>query len=143
MPAVVRRTSYVEGPRRAADGSILGLPDANVKAQVGGASLLGGRAPCARIAAVMQTTAVRPAQDKPLPHLVRPMALGDISQVMEVEQQSFPTMWPPTAFRREIQQNRLARYLVAVERRQASSPGEGEAPPGGRAAGGGRLPGGR
>ena len=47
------------------------------------------------------------------------MRLGDISQVMEVEQQSFPTMWPPTAFKRELQQNRLARYLVAVERREA------------------------
>ena len=57
----------------------------------------------------MQTTAVRPEQDKPLPHLVRPMGLGDVSQVMEVEQQSFPRMWPPTAFRREIEQNRLAR----------------------------------
>jgi len=87
----------------------------------------------------MQTTAVRPAQDKPLPHLVRPMGLGDISQVMEVEQQSFPTMWPPTAFRREIQQNRLARYLVAVERRgeppPALPPGEGEAPQEARPAG--------
>ena len=103
---------------------------------------MGGRAPCARIAAVMQTTAVRPAQDKPLPHLVRPMGLGDISQVMEVEQQSFPTMWPPTAFRREIQQNRLARYLVAVERREAPPPGEGEAPPEARPAGFGRFLGG-
>ncbi|MDO8612752.1 MAG: ribosomal protein S18-alanine N-acetyltransferase [Dehalococcoidia bacterium] len=74
----------------------------------------------------MQTTAVRPAQDRPLPHFVRPMGLGDISQVMEVEQQSFPTMWPPTAFRREIQHNRLARYLVAVERREAPSRGDGE-----------------
>jgi ribosomal-protein-alanine N-acetyltransferase len=26
-------------------------------------------------------------------------------------------MWPPTAFKRELQHNRLARYLVAVERR--------------------------
>ncbi len=50
--------------------------------------------------------------------MVRPMALTDIPQVMEVEQQSFPTMWPPTAFKREIQQNRLARYLVAVRRRE-------------------------
>ncbi len=56
----------------------------------------------------MQTAAVR--------YLVRPMNLGDIPQVMEVEQQSFPTTWPQTAFKRELQQNRLARYLVAVER---------------------------
>ena len=52
----------------------------------------------------MQTAAVR--------YLVRPMNLGDIPQVMEVEQQSFPTMWPQTAFKRELQQNRLARYQI-------------------------------
>jgi ribosomal-protein-alanine N-acetyltransferase len=56
------------------------------------------------------------------------MTLGDIGQVMEVEQQSFPTMWPQTAFKREIQQNRLARYLVAAQRREGTSHGE-EAPP--------------
>jgi len=55
----------------------------------------------------MQTTAVR--------HMVRPMDIGDISQVMEVEKDSFPSSWPSTAFKREIRHNRLARYLVAVE----------------------------
>jgi ribosomal-protein-alanine N-acetyltransferase len=41
----------------------------------------------------------------------------DIAQVTEVETESFPTSWPPTAFRRELQQNRLAKYLVAAEER--------------------------
>jgi ribosomal-protein-alanine N-acetyltransferase len=48
--------------------------------------------------------------------LVRRMQLSDIPQVLEVERQSFPTMWPPTAFRRELQQNRLAHYIVIGER---------------------------
>ena len=48
-------------------------------------------------------------------YLVRPMRLEDIPQVMEIERESFPTMWPPTAFRRELQQNRLAHYIVVVE----------------------------
>ncbi len=65
----------------------------------------------------MQTTAVR--------QIIRPMSLGDIDQVMEVEQQSFPTLWPPTAFRRELQHNRMARYLVAVHRRGDAPSGEG------------------
>ena len=75
----------------------------------------------------MQTTATR--------YVVRPMDLGDISQVMEIEKDSFPSMWPSTAFKREIRHNRLARYLVAVEQ----SVQEGEAteaefgPPGPRA----------
>lgn len=75
----------------------------------------------------MQTTALR--------YLVRPMTVADIAQVVEVEQESFPTMWPPTAFRRELQHNRLARYLVAVERREDRDGGGdgsqawGEGPP--------------
>ncbi len=44
------------------------------------------------------------------------MNLSDLHQVMEVEKQSFPTMWPQTAFKHELEENRLARYLVAVER---------------------------
>ena len=48
-------------------------------------------------------------------YLVRPMRVEDIPQVMEIERESFPTMWPPTAFRRELQQNRLAHYIVVVE----------------------------
>lgn len=56
--------------------------------------------------------------------LIRPMGVEDIPQVMEVERESFPTMWPPTAFKRELEENRLARYLVAVERRET-----GAAPP--------------
>ena len=57
------------------------------------------------------------------------MTLDDIAQVMEVEQQSFPTIWPPTAFKREIQQNRLGRYLVAVQRRGGAPHGEETLPP--------------
>jgi ribosomal-protein-alanine N-acetyltransferase len=49
-------------------------------------------------------------------YLVRSMALDDIPQVMEIERESFPTIWPPTAFRRELQQNRLANYIVVSER---------------------------
>src|SRR3990172_11870916 len=65
-------------------------------------------------------------------YLVRPMELADIRQVMEVETESFPNTWPQTAFKRELQQNRLARYLVVVEpraelagRTQAAPPREG------------------
>ncbi len=71
----------------------------------------------------MQTTAVR--------YQVRPMDLGDISQVMEIEEESFLNMWPAMAFKRDIQHNRLARYLVVVEQREGAEeaavpPAEGE-----------------
>jgi len=43
---------------------------------------------------------------------VLPMSLADVDQVMEIEREAFPTQWPPTSFRRELQ-NRLAHYFVA------------------------------
>ena len=46
---------------------------------------------------------------------VRPMSEGDISQVAEIEGESFPTTWPRTAYKRELA-NRLARYLVLIDR---------------------------
>ena len=48
-------------------------------------------------------------------YAVRPMELGDIPQVGEIDKESFPTMWPPVAYKRELTQNRLARYIVADE----------------------------
>ena len=38
----------------------------------------------------------------------------DIPQVMDIERESFPSMWPQTAYRRELQ-NKLARYIVLTE----------------------------
>jgi len=53
----------------------------------------------------------------------RPMRLEDIPQVLEIERESFPTMWPPTAYKRELEQNRLAHYAVVVQRDAALSAG--------------------
>lgn len=50
------------------------------------------------------------------------MRLDDIAQVIEIERESFPTMWPPTAYKRELEQNRLAYYLLAVERNAEFTP---------------------
>lgn len=41
------------------------------------------------------------------------MTLDDIPRIVEIERESFPTMWPQTAYKRELQQNKLAAYLVA------------------------------
>lgn len=62
--------------------------------------------------------------------LVRPMRLEDITQVLEIERESFPTIWPPTSFRRELQQNRLANYIVICEHNPdaAAEPGSGPGP---------------
>jgi ribosomal-protein-alanine N-acetyltransferase len=45
---------------------------------------------------------------------IRTMEPGDIAQVLDIERQSFPTMWPQTVYQRELK-NSMARYLVAYE----------------------------
>lgn len=47
------------------------------------------------------------------PQALRPLESRDVPQVAEIEREAFPTLWPPTPFQRELQNN-LARYLVAT-----------------------------
>jgi len=46
--------------------------------------------------------------------VLRLLTVADVPQVMDIERESFPSMWPQTAYSRELK-NRLARYLVLVE----------------------------
>ena len=72
---------------------------------------------------------------------VRPMSQADVRQVAEIERQAFPTLFPPTPFRRELAK-RNASYLVACEERGAAgrpSPGGAPVDMRGRAAGLARL----
>ena len=48
-----------------------------------------------------------------LPYSLRPMDWDDLDQVAAMEREAFPTLWPPTSYRREIK-NRMAEYLVCV-----------------------------
>ena len=43
---------------------------------------------------------------------VAPMTAEDIPAVHAIESASFPTPWPPYAFRQELETNRMARYIV-------------------------------
>ena len=45
---------------------------------------------------------------------IEAMQEDDIPQVTEIEREAFPTIWPSNAYRRELQ-NKMARYLVALE----------------------------
>jgi ribosomal-protein-alanine N-acetyltransferase len=59
---------------------------------------------------------------------LRPMTEADIPQVAEIEAESFPTTWPRTAYRRELS-NRLARYLVLIDRSRSLPPAEEQEEP--------------
>jgi [ribosomal protein S18]-alanine N-acetyltransferase len=48
----------------------------------------------------------------PVSVVVEPMRLDDIPAVHAIESASFPTPWPPYAFRGELETNRMAHYLV-------------------------------
>ncbi|MCH8199113.1 MAG: ribosomal protein S18-alanine N-acetyltransferase [Chloroflexi bacterium] len=48
-----------------------------------------------------------------MPYALRPMGAHDIDQVAAMEREAFPTLWPPTSYRRELK-NRVAEYLVCV-----------------------------
>ncbi len=45
---------------------------------------------------------------------IRPMTPQDIKQVSLIEREAFPTLWPPTRLKNELD-NRAARYMVAFE----------------------------
>ncbi|MDR7417113.1 MAG: ribosomal protein S18-alanine N-acetyltransferase [Armatimonadota bacterium] len=48
-----------------------------------------------------------------LPVRIERMREQDIPRVLQIERASFPTPWPPEAYRREIRENRTAHYIVA------------------------------
>jgi [ribosomal protein S18]-alanine N-acetyltransferase len=60
--------------------------------------------------------------------VVEPMRVEHISAVSAIEKLSFPQPWPQNAYRREIQENRMAHYVVARrlsdEHRIEDSPAE-------------------
>lgn len=50
-----------------------------------------------------------------MPFVIDPMRVEHIPAVMAVERLSFPAPWPSSAYRKEIQNNRMAHYFVARE----------------------------
>jgi ribosomal-protein-alanine N-acetyltransferase len=70
--------------------------------------------------------------------VVEPMRVEHISAVSAIERHSFPQPWPQNAYRREIQENRMAHYIVVRqlelpprERTAAAAPGTRPAQTGG------------
>lgn len=61
------------------------------------------------------------------------MTMADVPRVIEIERLAYPSTWPPSAYRRELQDNRWAHYIVLrdrklVEERMASPLPEPERP---------------
>ena len=71
----------------------------------------------------MRTEKQEPLETETMPYSIRPMLPEDSKDVAEIEMEAFPTTWPPTPFRKELN-NRLARYLVAGIHSQEATEGE-------------------
>lgn len=54
--------------------------------------------------------------------VVEPMRVEHIPAVSAIERLSFPQPWPQNAYRREIQENRMAHYIVARQLERGSTP---------------------
>lgn len=47
-----------------------------------------------------------------MPYVVEPMQIEDVDEVVEIEREAFNLPWPAHAYRRELRENRLSRYVV-------------------------------
>jgi [ribosomal protein S18]-alanine N-acetyltransferase len=60
-----------------------------------------------------------------LKYLLEPMQLVHVPAVSAIERESFPSVWPPSAYRREIERNQMAHYVVAKRSPLAGEPRRG------------------
>ena len=60
-------------------------------------------------------------------YVIDRMTMSDVPRVIEIERLAYPSTWPPSAYRKELQENRWAHYIVlrdkhiAEEQMSASS----------------------
>jgi len=47
-----------------------------------------------------------------MPYIVQPMVLEDVEEVGRVERECFAAPWPASAYRRELRENTVSRYIV-------------------------------
>jgi ribosomal-protein-alanine N-acetyltransferase len=47
------------------------------------------------------------------------MTMSDVPRVIEIERLAYPSTWPPSAYRKELQDNRWAHYIVLRDRNVA------------------------
>jgi [ribosomal protein S18]-alanine N-acetyltransferase len=47
------------------------------------------------------------------------MTMADVPRVIEIERLAYPSTWPPSAYRKELQDNRWAHYIVLRDKKIA------------------------
>ncbi|HEY1350184.1 MAG TPA: ribosomal protein S18-alanine N-acetyltransferase [Ktedonobacteraceae bacterium] len=52
-------------------------------------------------------------------YAIERMTMSDVPRVVEIERLAYPSTWPPSAYRKELQDNRWAHYIVLRDKRLA------------------------
>src|SRR5947209_11936735 len=50
-------------------------------------------------------------------YVIDRMTMSDVPRVIEIERLAYPSQWPPSAYRKELQDNRWAHYIVLRDRK--------------------------
>src|SRR5579884_3027118 len=54
---------------------------------------------------------------KKVRYVVDRMTMSDVPRVVEIERLAYPSTWPPSAYRKELQDNRWAHYIVLRDKK--------------------------
>ena len=52
-------------------------------------------------------------------YVIDRMTMSDVPRVIEIERLAYPSTWPPSAYRKELQENRWAHYIVLRDKKIA------------------------
>src|SRR5216683_8160900 len=66
---------------------------------------------------VISQQALASQKGKRVRYVIDRMTMSDVPRVIEIERLAYPTQWPPSAYRKELQDNRWAHYIVLRDRR--------------------------
>src|SRR3974377_2369656 len=50
-------------------------------------------------------------------YVIERMTMSDVPRVIEIERLAYPSTWPPSAYRKELQDNRWAHYIVLRDKK--------------------------
>src|SRR2546423_13077411 len=59
----------------------------------------------------------RRQKGKKVRYIIDRMTMADVPRVVEIERLAYPSTWPPSAYRKELQDNRWAHYIVLRDKR--------------------------
>src|SRR5947209_1663008 len=54
---------------------------------------------------------------KKVRYVIDRMTMSDVPRVVEIERLAYPSTWPPSAYRKELQDNRWAHYIVLRDKK--------------------------